>query len=122
MKFHLASADGFSITGRDPGVVRINNVEWRENFVLFPETGAIAWAGIPRTPEETGAAWKTIIEYAPNIVVIGTGDKHVFPHPSLLRPLIEARIGYEVMDTAAACRTYNVLVSEGRKICAAIIV
>jgi uncharacterized protein len=122
MKFHLASAEGFSITGRDPGVVRINNEEWRENFVLFPETGAIVWAGIPRAPEETSAAWKTIIEYAPNIVVIGTGDKHVFPHPSLLRPLIEARIGYEVMDTAAACRTYNVLVSEGRKICAAIIV
>jgi uncharacterized protein len=122
MKFHLASAEGFTITGRDPGVVRINNVEWRENFILFPETGAVAWAGIPSTSVEAESAWTSIIEYAPNIVVIGTGDKHKFPHPSLLRPLIEARIGYEIMDTAAACRTYNVLVSEGRRICATITV
>ncbi len=122
MKFQLASAEGFSITGRDPGIVRINNIDWRENFVLFPETGPVAWAGIPTAQGEAEAAWKMIIGYAPNIVIIGTGDQHKFPHPSLLRPLIDARIGYEIMNTAAAARTYNVLVSEGRKICAAMVV
>jgi uncharacterized protein len=122
MKFHLASAEGFSITGRDPGVVRINNVEWRENLILFPDVGAVAWAGIPTAQIEAEIAWKSILEYAPNIVVIGTGEKHKFPHPSLLRPLIDARIGYEIMDTAAACRTYNVLASEARRVCVALVV
>ena len=122
MKFQLASAEGFAITGRENGVVRINHIEWRESFVLFPETGAVAWAGIPINQEEAQNAWSTIIEYAPNIVVIGTGNTHKFPHPSLLRPLIDARIGYEIMDTAAASRTYNVLISEGRRVCAAMLV
>ncbi len=122
MKFQLASAEGFTITGRETGVVRINNIDWRENFLLFPDTGAVAWRGLPVSPEEAQIDWKIIIDYAPAIVVIGTGVKHKFPHPSLLRPLIDARIGYEVMDTAAACRTYTVLISEGRRVCAAITV
>jgi uncharacterized protein len=50
------------------------------------------------------------------IVIIGTGEKHVFPKPEALRPLIESRIGFEIMHSRAACRTYNVLLAEGRKV------
>ena len=55
------------------------------------------------------------------IILLGTGARLRFPHPSLTRPLIDARIGLEVMDTGAACRTYNILASEGRKVLAVIL-
>ncbi len=50
------------------------------------------------------------------ILIVGTGRRQRFPQPQLLRPLIEARIGFEFMDFAAACRTYNILVGEGRAV------
>ena len=50
------------------------------------------------------------------ILIVGTGRRQRFPHPQLLRGLIEARIGFEFMDFAAACRTYNILVAEGRAV------
>ncbi|TAJ22670.1 MAG: hypothetical protein EPO47_07585 [Rugosibacter sp.] len=57
-----------------------------------------------------------------SIVLLGTGLRQRFPAPALLRPLIERHIGVEVMDSFAACRTYNILMAEGREVAAAIIV
>jgi len=57
-----------------------------------------------------------------DVTLLGTGARQRFPAPALLRPLIEAGRGIEVMDTPAACRTYNVLVAEGRSVTAALIV
>ena len=56
------------------------------------------------------------------ILLIGTGETQRFPDAATLRPLIDAKIGYEVMDTAAACRTYNILVAEDRLVAAALVV
>jgi len=55
-------------------------------------------------------------ELGTEILIVGTGRRQRFPHPQLLRGLIEARIGFEFMDFAAACRTYNILVAEGRAV------
>ncbi len=125
MKFQLAEAAGFQITKTEADQIFINGIAQNASFLLFPDTGAQAWVGIPAAQissmEEIVAAWKAIVDYAPVVLVIGTGVKHVFPHPSLLKPLIDARIGYEIMATAAACRTYNVLISEGRRACAALV-
>ncbi len=121
MKFHLAQSAGYAITHYQAGTVQINDQSWSENLILFPETGGQAWPGIPASAEAASAAWAAIVAYAPAIVVIGTGARLTFPHPSLMQPLIAARIGYEVMDTAAACRTYSVLLSESRKVCAALV-
>ncbi len=55
------------------------------------------------------------------IVLIGTGEHQQFPQPMALRPLVEAGIGFEVMSTPAACRTYNILVAEDRSVAAALI-
>ena len=55
------------------------------------------------------------------VLLFGTARLQRFPHPSLLQPLMLARIGVEVMDTAAACRTYNILMAEGRKVAAALL-
>jgi uncharacterized protein len=123
MKFHLAQADGYVITHVARGAVQINGQTVDHPFLLFPDSGALAWgAKLPTAQADAAVAWREIVDYAPNIVVIGTGEKHLMLHPSLLRPLIDARIGYEVMSTPAACRTYNVLLSEGRRVCAAIMV
>ena len=55
-------------------------------------------------------------EFGAEILIVGTGRRQRFPQPQLLRPLVEARIGFEFMDFAAACRTYNILVGEGRTV------
>ena len=55
------------------------------------------------------------------ILLLGTGAKIRFPRPEILRPLIEARVGVEVMDVQAACRTYNILAAEDRKVAAALL-
>ena len=57
----------------------------------------------------------------PELVIFGSGARLRFAAPALLRPLIDARIGVETMDTAAACRTYNVLLAEGRSVVAALL-
>jgi len=61
-----------------------------------------------------------LLDLNPEVVIIGTGATLEWPDRRLLKPLMEARIGYEIMDTAAACRTYNVLSYEGRKVAAAL--
>jgi uncharacterized protein len=63
-----------------------------------------------------------IVELKPEIVLLGSGASFRFPEPSLLAPLHKAGIGVEVMDTPAACRTYNILLGEGRNVLAALIV
>ena len=60
-------------------------------------------------------------ELGAEILIVGTGRRQRFPAPVLLRPLIDARIGFEAMDLAAACRTYNILVGEGRSVAAALL-
>ena len=64
---------------------------------------------------------QALAELKPEVAIIGTGASLKWPERALLKPLIEAGIGYEIMDTAAACRTYNVLSYEGRTIAAALI-
>ena len=54
-------------------------------------------------------------------MIFGSGSRIRFVKPALMRPLIDARIGIETMDTAAACRTYNVLLSEAREVVAALL-
>jgi len=58
---------------------------------------------------------------APELVILGTGRRQRFPRTELIAPLVRAGIGWEVMDTGAACRTFNVLVAEGRRVAAALL-
>ncbi|HET8694282.1 MAG TPA: MTH938/NDUFAF3 family protein, partial [Aquabacterium sp.] len=69
----------------------------------------------------TEAHFLQIAQAQPEVVIFGSGTTLRFPAPSLLRPLMAARIGIETMDTAAACRTYNILVAEGRRVMAALL-
>ena len=63
----------------------------------------------------------TLAALAPELVIFGSGSRLRFPKPVLLQPLMVRRIGFETMDTAAACRTYNVLLAEGRAVVAALL-
>lgn len=65
--------------------------------------------------------WQELTKHKPELIIIGTGNSIVFPHPSSYAPAIEQGIGVEFMDSAAACRTYNVLVAEDRFVIAGII-
>ena len=121
MKFHLAKPAGNIVSGLGTGWVRIGATEYRANVVLTPATIIADWAsgGFDGLTEADFAA---LIEGAPDVVLLGTGAKLRFPSPRLTRPLVEAGIGLEVMDTAAACRTYNILAAEGRKVAAGLLV
>ena len=101
------------------GVV-VNGVEHTAS-VLVPWQGeVVAWSA--PSFESLGADhFARVAALAPELVVFGSGQRLRFPSPALLRPLIDAAIGVETMDTRAACRTYNVLLAEGRKVVAALI-
>ncbi|MCU7905659.1 MAG: Mth938-like domain-containing protein [Candidatus Thiodiazotropha sp. (ex Epidulcina cf. delphinae)] len=121
MKFILDDIDaGHAIQRYGQGEIVINGIIHRRSLVILPDRIIAEWR--PESCQELlQNDFALLAELTPEIVVLGTGAKQRFPHPSLTQPLIESRIGLEVMDTAAACRTYNILMSEGRRVAAALI-
>ena len=121
MKLHLAQTRGNLVTGSGPGWLRVGSVDYRESLLLTPERVIVPWAaaGFAGLSE---ADFAPLVDIDPEVVVFGSGARLAFPQPRLLRRLTEARIGVEVMDTAAACRTYNILAAEGRRVAAALLV
>jgi uncharacterized protein len=95
--------------------------KWHASSVLIPWRGAVQAWPVARFDELTAQHFDAVIDLAPELVIFGSGMTLRFPAPALLRGLIEQRIGIETMDTAAACRTYNVLASEGRSVVAALL-
>jgi uncharacterized protein len=113
LQFIRESANDFTITGYDTASVRVGQSSFTEPISLSHNSAAKAWnASRPLDAASIAAGTQLDAE----IVIIGSGSKLVFPKPEALRPLIEARVGFEVMDSRAACRTYNVLLAEGRKV------
>jgi len=121
VKFELSVAPGNVFTGHGAGYVRLGVVEYRENLIVTTDKIATGWAsaGFEALTAEDFAA---VAALEPEVVILGTGTTLRFPHPRLTRALTDARIGLEVMDTPAACRTFNILAAEGRKVAAAILV
>ncbi len=121
MKLHLEQHEGINlITGYDADHLMINKVRHDGNVLVTSDQIIPAWTRASIV-ELSPADWEQVLALKPEVVLLGTGSRLRFPSPAVLRPLIEARIGYEVMDVAAACRTYNVLVGEGRAVAAAIL-
>ena len=122
MKFQPETAAGGNVISRhEPGRVWVGGTAFAES-VLVPWQGEVLAWDAPSLAALTPAHFERIAALAPEVVVFGSGARLRFVHPSLLRSLIDRRIGVETMDTAAACRTYNVLVSEGRPALAALLV
>ncbi len=121
MKFHLQTPNANVITGSGPGWVRVGQAEYRGNVVLLPDAVIEGWApnGFAALVESDFAA---LLAHAPEMLLLGTGTRQQFPHPRLTQALSAARVGVEVMDTGAACRTFNILIAEDRRVAAALIV
>jgi uncharacterized protein len=120
VKLHLSTGAGNIFTGYGPGYVEINKERYAANLVVMPERVVTNWvpAGFNTLTCED---FKALLEWQPEIVLLGTGSSIRFPHPRLTADLTGARIGVDVMDFQAACRTYNVLTAEGRRVMAALI-
>ncbi|TVO77709.1 MAG: hypothetical protein FHK78_04965 [Sedimenticola selenatireducens] len=121
MKFSVADQSiGNIIQAYTDESVMVNGVKFTRSLVIMAEQIIPDWK--PESFEGlTEADFVSILEMRPDLVVLGTGPKQQFPMPALYQSLTNAGIGVEVMNTPAACRTYNILTSEGRKVIAALL-
>lgn len=109
------------VRGYGPGTVRIGERSFERSVIVTPTALIDDWRprGIDQLLE---ADLEPLLRLRPEVLLIGSGLRQVFPEHGLMAALHAARIGFEVMDTGAACRTYNVLAAEGRDVAAALIV
>jgi len=108
-----------TFTGYGEGYVMVNAERRETSVVVLPER-VVAWPakGFDALTLED---FSFVLELKPEIVLLGTGGRQRFPHPRLTRALAQAGVGVEVMDVQAACRTYNILVAEERRVAAALL-
>ena len=122
MKMHLDTAAGaHRITGYGAGYVTVDDKRLSHSFIVTPEELITDWSP-QNVAELDAAALEAVVRLGPSIVLLGTGPEQHFPPSSLLAPLLARGIGVEIMTTAAACRTYNILVAEGRPVAAGLLI
>ena len=101
--------------------IEINAQRYDQSIILGPEGPVLEWS-CSRFEDLKIEDFELIADQKPGVVIFGSGQKIRFPRPELLKPLIQARIGVETMDLQAACRTYNILMAEGRNVIAALLI
>ncbi len=122
MKIEREQADGRNLfTGYGEGYVEVNGKRHSSSLVVSGDRVVADWP-LASFDEVTADHLAAILELQPEILLLGTGRAFAFPDRARLRPLYDAKLGVEVMDTPAACRTYNILLGEGRNVVAALIV
>jgi uncharacterized protein len=109
-----------NLTGIDADSIKINQIPYASSVLLAP-TGDVQLISARHTADLNETLWHDIIEQAPEVLLIGTGLRQQFLSPALLAPLFQANIGVECMNSGAAARTFNVLMSEGRRVLALIL-
>lgn len=120
MKLQPDRSDAQTITGYGPGWVGINGERVEGSVIVSSSGQRIPWAAAhfdDLGPEHFAA----LAELDAEVVIFGSGSRIRFPQAAWLRPMMAKRIGIETMDTAAACRTYNILAQEGRNCAAALL-
>jgi len=121
VKLHQTTVEGQHLfSGHGPGYVAVNRVRYEISIVVTPSS-VTAWT-VSGFDALSAADFAPILDLRPELVIFGTGRVMRFPERALALALNAAGIGLEVMDSGAACRTYNILASEGRKVAAAILV
>jgi uncharacterized protein len=120
VKLHSSRPSGVNtITGYGEGYVAVNGERRNSSVVVLPDR-VEPWQ-VSQFDGLTENDFVFLKNLGPEIVLLGTGARQRFPHPRLTASLAQAGIGLEVMDLQAACRTYNILVAEERKVAAALI-
>lgn len=121
MKLHLTKlADTKLFTAHAPDHVMISGERFEHSIVVLAEEVRSDWA-VAGFDELAEAHFAYFLVLKPDVLLLGTGSTQRFPHPRLYRALTDAGIGVECMTTPAACRTYNILVAEGRRVAAAVL-
>lgn len=110
----------FIITGYRPDCVLINHEPHQQSFIISPESLLTSW-NVTDVSHLNDVTLASVFENPPEIMIIGTGDSLVLPDPKIIALFGQHQIGLETMNTSAACRTYGILIAEGRKATAGII-
>jgi uncharacterized protein len=121
LKLHAQAPSNLNtVTGYGPDHIDVNRIRHAGALILTPDRPVQPWdAG---TLEQLQAShFAAVLACEPELVLIGTGARQRFLSPLQTLPLAQARVGFEVMDSAAACRTFNILVAEGRHVVAAFV-
>ena len=122
MKLHLTTAENnYLITGYGKAYVEVNKLKYTQAIIVMSDNLVLDW---PATDFANLSAvhFAQLITLKPEVVLLGTGETHQFLHPTIMQNLTANHIPLECMTTAAACRTYNILMSEGRKVAAALLI
>lgn len=121
MKLHLTTSENnYLITGYGANFIEINKQHYAQNLIVMANKLTLDW---PATDFASLSEkhFTQMIDLKPEVVLLGTGEKHQFLHPKIVQNLTAQGIPLECMTTAAACRTYNILMSEGRNVAAMLI-
>jgi len=122
LKLHLESATAQNtFTGYGDGYVLVNGERIDKSVVVLPERILADWPA-SRFADLKAEHLAALTGLDREIILLGTGTKLRFPRPEIIAPLVRAGIGIEVMDLQAACRTYNILMREGRRVAAALLI
>ncbi len=122
LKLHLSKPVEKNIfSGYGSGYVVVNKKKYENSMITMPDKIIEDWQAstVEKLTEEH---FKLLIPYEPEIILLGTGATLRFPSLLVTKNLLESKIGIEVMDTNAACRTYNILMAEGRNVAAALLI
>lgn len=114
------NSGGHIITGYGKGFISVNEVTYQQSLIITPEKLVTDWAA--SNPKDL--TLKNLLQlknWQPEIVIIGTGEKQIFLESEIMFWFSSQGMGFEVMDSAAACRTYSILMSENRTVVAALL-
>lgn len=121
MKLNRDNPQGVALVDAyDDASFTVRGEVFRGSVLVSPAEGGAEWP-VTAFAALDAEAFSTVVDRRPAVLLIGTGPRQRFPRPAALRTLIEAGIGYEVMDNGSACRTYNLLAAEGRDVVVALL-
>lgn len=121
MKLQPDRSDAQTISAYGPGWVGVNGEKITHSVIITSRGDRIAWVAGGRFEDLAEADFRQLAQLRAEVVIFGSGARIRFPRAAWLQPLFEKRIGLETMDTAAACRTYNILAQEGREVAVALL-
>ena len=122
MELNLDTGEGrYQIRAYDKDFIQVNDQKISHSIIVTPNQLIDPWP--PRSLADLNAEHlQIILGLNPSIVLLGSGERLIFPNPALLNVFYQQKMGIEVMSNGAACRTYSVLMSEGRKVAAAFLI
>ena len=120
MKLEPDNFDVQTIQGYGPGWVGVQGEKIHHSVVIGSKGQRVDWQ-CNRFEDLTAAHFAQLAEFDAELVIFGSGSRLRFPQTAWLQPLMAKRMGLETMDTGAACRTYNILAGEGRRVVVALV-